>query len=63
MTPDRSARPELRDHIEQQTAANLAAGLSPSEARRAALVSFGGVERETSQADRPDPSIGALALQ
>ena len=36
---------ELRDHIESQTAANVAAGMTAAEARRAALVAFGGVER------------------
>jgi predicted permease len=36
---------ELRDHIERQTKANMARGLSESEARREALVAFGGVER------------------
>ncbi len=36
---------ELRFHLEQETAKNLRAGLSPAEARRAALVAFGGVER------------------
>src|SRR5215831_7435599 len=36
---------ELRDHIERETKANIARGMSPKEARRAALVSFGGVER------------------
>src|SRR5687768_11852740 len=36
---------EIRFHIEQQTAKNRAAGMSPDEARREALVKFGGVER------------------
>jgi predicted permease len=36
---------ELRDHIERQTKANIARGLSPTDARREALVAFGGVER------------------
>ena len=36
---------EMRDHIESQLAANLAGGMTPEDARRAALVSFGGVER------------------
>lgn len=42
---ERDLDEELRDHIEQQTAANLAAGMPLPEARRAALISFGGVER------------------
>ena len=33
---------ELRDHIERQTAYNIARGMSPRDARRAALVAFGG---------------------
>jgi predicted permease len=36
---------ELRFHVEMATEENLRRGLSPAEARRAALVSFGGVER------------------
>ena len=32
---------ELRAHVEMETEANLARGMSPEEARRAALRSFG----------------------
>ena len=42
---ERDLDDEMRDHIESQLAANLAAGMTPENARRAALVSFGGVER------------------
>ncbi|HEV2289159.1 MAG TPA: permease prefix domain 1-containing protein, partial [Candidatus Acidoferrales bacterium] len=35
---------ELRFHVEQQTAANIAAGMAPGEARRRALAQFGGLE-------------------
>jgi predicted permease len=35
---------ELRFHVEQQTADNIAAGMSPAEARRRALAQFGGFE-------------------
>ena len=35
---------ELRFHVEQQTAANIAAGMSPAEAHRRALAQFGGLE-------------------
>lgn len=35
---------EIRFHVEQQTAKNRDAGLSPEEARRQALIRFGGVE-------------------
>ncbi len=36
---------ELRFHIDQQTDKNLRAGMSPDEARRQALIKFGGLER------------------
>ena len=36
---------EIRFHIEAQTRKNLQAGMSPEEARRQALIKFGGVER------------------
>ncbi len=36
---------ELRFHIEQQTAQNIAAGMSPKEARRDALIQLGGLEQ------------------
>jgi putative ABC transport system permease protein len=35
---------ELRFHLDRQIAENLAAGMSPMEARRAAMIEFGGVE-------------------
>ncbi len=41
---ERALADELRFHIEQQTAANLAAGMAPDEARRRALLEFGGAE-------------------
>ena len=36
---------EIRDHIERQTAANIAAGMPAGDARTAALRAFGGIER------------------
>ncbi len=36
---------ELRFHVERQIAANVASGMSPSEARRAAVRKFGGVDQ------------------
>ena len=36
---------ELAFHLEQQTEANIAAGMTPQEARRQAGIEFGGVER------------------
>src|ERR1700740_764564 len=41
---EQDANEELRFHIEQQTAANIAAGMSPEEARRQAVLQFGAVE-------------------
>ena len=42
---ERELDEELRFHLEKETEQNLARGMGPEEARRAALVSFGGVER------------------
>jgi len=36
---------ELRAHVDQQVEENLARGMSPAEARRAAMSTFGGLER------------------
>jgi putative ABC transport system permease protein len=36
---------ELRFHVEMETEKNLRAGMSPAEARRRALVAFGGMEK------------------
>ncbi|HXT87222.1 MAG TPA: ABC transporter permease [Verrucomicrobiae bacterium] len=41
---------ELRFHIEQQTANNIAAGMNPAEARRRALAQFGGLESRKEEA-------------
>ena len=41
---ERDASEELRFHIEQQTAANVAAGMAPEEARRQAALQFGALE-------------------
>jgi putative ABC transport system permease protein len=42
---ERQLDDELRFHIERQTEANIAAGMSPDEARRRAVIEFGGVEQ------------------
>ncbi len=42
---ERELDEELRHHIEQQTEQNIRLGMSPEEARQAALKSFGGVEQ------------------
>src|SRR6267143_2325889 len=41
---DERLREEIEEHIALQTAENLRAGLSPVEARRQAILKFGGVE-------------------
>jgi predicted permease len=50
---------EIRFHIEQQTAKNVVAGMPPDQARRAALVRFGGVE-QVKEATRDEFRAGAL---
>src|SRR5437868_2723356 len=40
---DRELDAELRFHLEEQVAENLAAGMTPAEARRAALIAMGGM--------------------
>lgn len=42
---ERELEDEMRFHVEMETAAGLERGLEPVEARRQALVKFGGVER------------------
>jgi hypothetical protein len=41
---DERLREEIEEHIALQTAENIRAGLSPVEARRQAMLKFGGVE-------------------
>ncbi len=47
---------ELQFHIDRQIDANLAAGMSPSEARRQAALAFGGRERAREQCREERPS-------
>jgi len=55
---------ELQFHLDQSTQANIAAGMTPEEARRQAGIAFGGVERTREQcyAQRPGQLLDA-ALQ
>ncbi len=46
---------ELKFHLEQQIQAHLAAGMTPQEARRQAIVDFGGVERAREQSHEQRP--------
>src|SRR6266851_7150130 len=56
---DREVDEELQFHLEQQTRANIAAGMPPQEARRQAGIAFGGVEstRENCREQRPGYSL------
>src|SRR5690606_21021528 len=42
---DREMAEEMRDHVEREAARNVARGMDAAEARRRALISFGGMER------------------
>ena len=46
---------ELQFHVEQLTEANIAAGMTAEEARRQALIEFGGVERAREQCHEQRP--------
>src|ERR1051326_2564360 len=55
-------RAEIEEHLVLQTAANIQAGMTPAEARRQALLKFGGVEamKETYREQRGLPSLELL---
>lgn len=46
---------ELQFHVEQAIAANLAQGMTPEEARRNALIEFGGVEQARERCQEQEP--------
>lgn len=54
-TPHSELDEELQFHLEQATQTNIAAGMTPEEARRRARIDFGGTEsaREQTYAQRP----------
>lgn len=54
---------ELQFHLEQSIASKQQAGLSPVEARRQALIDFGGVETTREQCDRQRPGwwVGTIS--
>ena len=58
----RELEQELQFHIEQSIASKMAAGLSATEARRQALIEFGGIEptREQCERQRPGWWIGTV---
>jgi predicted permease len=61
-TPQSDLDDELKFHVHQATDARIAAGIAPEEARRQALVEFGGVERAREQTyqQRPGWWIGTV---
>src|ERR1700691_1645381 len=48
---------ELHFRLEQQAEANVAAGMTPQEARRQAAIAFGGVERTKEESHQQRPSF------
>jgi putative ABC transport system permease protein len=59
---ERQLDSELRFHVEQQSADNIAAGMSPDEARGRALAQFGGLEyiKEETREARGTRSVESL---
>ncbi|MGD0298094.1 MAG: ABC transporter permease [Bryobacteraceae bacterium] len=59
---DRDLEDELRSHIEMETEANVRRGMTPAEARRRALIEFGGVAQtaEIYREARAVAWVGAL---
>jgi putative ABC transport system permease protein len=60
---ERELDEELQFHIERETEANVAAGMAVNEARRKALLSFGGVEqaKEECRDQRPTQWLESMA--
>jgi putative ABC transport system permease protein len=50
---------ELRFHLEKQVEANIAAGMSPEEARRQATIAFGSIERAREECREQRPGYWA----
>jgi putative ABC transport system permease protein len=53
---------ELQFHLERETEANVAAGMSPAEARRRAAIAFGSRERAREECREARPAWGLEAL-
>ncbi|MEO8736768.1 MAG: ABC transporter permease [Edaphobacter sp.] len=53
--PHREIDEEIEFHIEQQAQANIAAGMTPQESHRQAVIAFGGVERAREQSHEQRP--------
>jgi len=60
--PNREIDDELQFHIERQTEEYIAVGMTPQEARRKAVITFGGIEsvRAQSHEQRPSFFLGTL---
>ncbi|MGC1460667.1 MAG: ABC transporter permease [Terracidiphilus sp.] len=60
--PNREIDDELQFHIDRQTQEYIAAGMTPQEARRKAVIAFGGIEsvRAQSHEQRPSYFLGTL---
>lgn len=54
---DRDMNEEMQDHLDRETAQNIARGLPPDEARYAALRAFGGVEQIKERARDARPLV------
>ncbi len=54
--PHREIDEELQFHIEQQTQANIASGMTPQESHQQAVIAFAGVERAREQSHEQRPS-------
>src|SRR5580658_2795097 len=61
--PQSDLEEELRFHVERSVERNIAAGMTPEEARRQAMIEFGGVERAREQTfeQRPGWWMGTVA--
>src|ERR1700722_17400941 len=55
--PHQEVDEELQFHLEQQTRSNVAAGMSPQEANRQAVIALGGVEQAKQQAHEQRPGF------
>ena len=60
---ERDLDDEVRYHIDRQTEHNIAHGMSPDAARRAALVAFGGTEqvKDATRDQFRSPALAAFA--
>jgi len=55
--PNREIDDELQFHIERQAQEYIAVGMTPQDARRKAVVAFGGIERARAQSHEQRPSF------